>query len=256
MERLTYMYGRCSLCSGGIEFPSHSQGDETTCPHCGRLTELSALPAPPKIRRRPAAKNSIAVVICLIIATAIAGWFYAGFTGALGPIESDPKSSAGYPPIVPAPPTPGLYDGWGVDPTDPIPELGLSREQIANSREWLAAGAPREWKGIDLGIGMTESEWKSFRTAAARAIEHIEWMRWRIRNPSNSHDADAELWKKLEQVAISRKDVDNLWDWLADGAPKYWRGRDQFPEMSLDTWERWRNLVRQREMELERQSPK
>src|ERR1051326_116102 len=65
MNQTKYLKGECQHCHGHIEFPPESAGLTTTCPHCGKQTELLlAMPKDePTIPRATIVYTLIAVVI-------------------------------------------------------------------------------------------------------------------------------------------------------------------------------------------------
>jgi len=59
---------------------------------------------------------------------------------------------------------PQAYDLLQDDPPPAaVPELGLSKQDVINFREWLAAGAPRYWKGQNMFPSLNDEQWLIYR---------------------------------------------------------------------------------------------
>jgi rRNA maturation protein Nop10 len=68
MNRTKYLKGECSECGGHLEFPAESVGLTTTCPHCGKQTEL-LLATPlvePTLPRRTVVWTVIALSVLIL----------------------------------------------------------------------------------------------------------------------------------------------------------------------------------------------
>lgn len=65
------------------------------------------------------------------------------------------------------------FDG-NAEPIEAVPELGMSAADVANFREWLAAGSPRYWKGKDKFPGMSNEQWEKLRRSTRESLERIE----------------------------------------------------------------------------------
>jgi len=115
MNRTKYLKGECQHCHGHIEFPAESAGLTTTCPHCGKQTELF-LAAPkdePTIPR--------ATIVYTIIAVVILG---AGLVGAIIALKMAQRTishkndeAIAQAPVAPTNSTP--------NPDDPITQAGF-----------------------------------------------------------------------------------------------------------------------------------
>jgi hypothetical protein len=115
MNQTKYLKGECQHCHGHIEFPAESAGLTTTCPHCGKQTELLlALPKEePTIPR--------ATIIYTIIAIVILG---AGLAGAIVALKMAQrkivhKKDAGVSQASPA------VTNATAEPDDPITQAGF-----------------------------------------------------------------------------------------------------------------------------------
>jgi len=63
--------------------------------------------------------------------------------------------------------------------------------------------------------------------------------------PLKDFDVNAEPIEAVPELGMSKADVADFRKWMAAGAPRYWRGRDQFPEMSQEEWKQWRKATRE-----------
>ena len=61
-------------------------------------------------------------------------------------------------------------------PPEAIPELGLSKQDVINFREWLAAGSPRYWKGENMFPHLNDEQWLEYRIKARTDPRFIETM--------------------------------------------------------------------------------
>src|SRR5690242_13056463 len=72
MNPIKYLKGECQHCHGHIEFPAESAGLITTCPHCGKQTDL-LLALPKDEPTIPRATIVYTIIAVLILAAGLAG---------------------------------------------------------------------------------------------------------------------------------------------------------------------------------------
>lgn len=122
MNRTKYLKGECQHCHGHIEFPAESAGLTTTCPHCGKETEL-LLSLPKDEPTIPTA-----TIVYTIVAVVILG---AGLVGAMIALKMAQHKMAHkkedvvsqFPSVTPTNTSPV--------PDDPITQTGFSISTVA-----------------------------------------------------------------------------------------------------------------------------
>ena|ERR1043165_1451203 len=116
MNRSKYLKGECQHCHGHIEFPVESAGLTTTCPHCGKETDLLlALP-----KDEPTIPT--ATIIYTVIAIVILG---GGLVGTMIALKMAQRKVARQNEIVVAQSPAAAPTNAAPDSTDPIALAGF-----------------------------------------------------------------------------------------------------------------------------------
>jgi hypothetical protein len=170
----------CNHCSIRIEFPEYGVGQEVECPSCHQTTILYKPAIPPIIPIvRPAKRSTVAwwiggaaLLVCML---ALALWPAPQAQVAPGSIS--PADSASSTASADAdggdtsrifPPQEG-YDPMEDDPPpEAMPELGLSKQDVINFRQWLGAGSPRYWRGQNMFPALNDEQWLAYRRKVRR----------------------------------------------------------------------------------------
>lgn len=136
------------------------------------------LPSPPVLAavppaisawaQRPKRKTPIAVfVVSGAVVCLLGSLFLAAIVGSSPP--SIPSDSRGERDAGLLPPLKNF--DVNAEPIEAVPALGMSREDVANFREWMAAGSPRYWKGKDQFPGMSQEQWEQWRKSTRQSLD-------------------------------------------------------------------------------------
>lgn len=109
MSSSDFVKGSCSQCGGHLEFPAEAIGQSVPCPHCGKVTGLSAGVSPEKPARSARKYQAIAVAIalCAIIPSVFLALHKPGNAGISGQvIPATVRSNAAVAVKAPAAPRP------------------------------------------------------------------------------------------------------------------------------------------------------
>jgi hypothetical protein len=121
MNQTKYLKGECQHCHGHIEFPAESAGLTTTCPHCGKQTDL-LLATPKDEPTIPRATIVYTVIAVLILAAGLTGAMVA-LKMAQRKIPHKKDGTIAQAPVAPANVTP--------NPDDPFTQAGFRIGPVA-----------------------------------------------------------------------------------------------------------------------------
>lgn len=170
-------------------------------------------------------------------------WMYLGQLLGVSDFSSTP------PPILKPPPLPALAASQSVPPAIPNAQRPIANKRAITAI--LVGGFVVCLIGlvvIELLFGSPSSGSSSSYTPTATPRFEGNSLQDKtpgLLPPLPNFDVNAEPIQAIPELGMSRADVANFREWMAAGAPRYWKGKDQFPKMSKEQWDQWSKSTRE-----------